>query len=59
MLHPILDVPDGLFHVKPCAVELCLLLTKVVKLLLNLRLQLELLSEMRHLHVDVQIFQAL
>ncbi len=56
-LHPILDGPNRLLYVKSCAAESGLLLMEVVELLFYLDLQLELLSETRHLRINARIFQ--
>ena len=58
VFHPILDGTDHLLHVESRTLQPRFLLMEIVKLLLDLGLQLEFLAEMRHLHVDVQIFKA-
>jgi len=54
--HPILNRPNGLLYVEPCASESDLLHTEIIELLLDLDLQLELVSETRHLRVNARIF---
>src|SRR6266702_2179989 len=57
-LHPILDGPNRLLHVEPRAPKPSLLLSEVVELLLDLDLELELLTKPRHLRVNARVFQA-
>ncbi len=58
-LHSILDRRDRLLHIELRTPESGLLSLEIVKLLLDLDLQLEFLTEMRHFHVNAQVFQAL
>src|SRR6266702_1857034 len=55
-LHPILDGLNRLLHIEPRAPQSSLLHPEIVELLLDFDLQLELLAETRHLHVDARIF---
>src|SRR6266702_2949388 len=54
--HLILDGTDHLLYVELRTSQLGFLLTEIVKLLLDLDLQLELLMEMRHFRIDTRIF---
>jgi len=51
-----LDGTDHLLYVELRTSQLGFLLTEIVKLLLDLDLQLELLMEMRHFRIDTRIF---